>query len=73
MTVERTFWKKAIAAHVYCRQESLRGKGYARHWYDITRLVATGYAEAAVKDRPVAKAVAAHKSLFFEKKMRLVS
>ena len=68
MTVERTFWEKATAAHVYCKQESLRGKRYARHWYDITRLVASGHAEAALKDRLVAKAVADHKSLFFREK-----
>lgn len=31
MAVERTFWEKATAAHVYCLQGRLRGERYARH------------------------------------------
>ena len=35
MAVERTFWEKATAAHVYCCQGRLRGDRYSRHWYDL--------------------------------------
>lgn len=31
MRVERTFWEKATAAHVFCLQGRLRGERYARH------------------------------------------
>jgi hypothetical protein len=68
MTAERTFWEKATAAHVYCKQGRLRGDRFARHWYDLTRLAATGHAETAMKDRALAEAVAAHKSMFFREK-----
>ncbi|MBM61427.1 MAG: hypothetical protein CL484_00595 [Acidobacteria bacterium] len=68
MTAARTFWEKATAAHVYCKQGKLRGDRFARHWYDLTRLAATGHAEAAMKDRTLAEAVAAHKAMFFREK-----
>ena len=68
MTAERTFWEKATAAHVYCKQGRLRGDRFARHWYDLTRLAATSHAEAAMKDRDLAEAVAAHKTMFFREK-----
>jgi plasmid stability protein len=31
LAAERTFWEKATATHVYCRQHRLRGERYARH------------------------------------------
>ena len=68
MTAERTFWEKATAAHVYCKQGRLRGDRFARHCYDPTRLAATGHAEAAMRDRALAEAVAAHKAMFFREK-----
>jgi hypothetical protein len=68
MTAERTFWEKATAAHVYCKQGRLRGDRFARHWYDLTRLAATDHAETAMKNRALAEAVAAHKSMFFREK-----
>ena len=52
MRPERTFWEKATAIHVFCAQGSFRGGGrYARHWHDVTRLDAAGFADSAAKDR----------------------
>ncbi|MCA0943210.1 nucleotidyl transferase AbiEii/AbiGii toxin family protein [Salipiger pacificus] len=51
MTAERTFWEKATAAHVYCKQGRLRGERFARHWYDLVRLAEAGYANTAIRDR----------------------
>lgn len=70
MTAERTFWEKATAAHVYCRQGRLRSERFARHWYDLMRLAETGYAMIAINDLRLAKAVADHKSMFFREKDR---
>ncbi|MEX0802343.1 MAG: nucleotidyl transferase AbiEii/AbiGii toxin family protein [Candidatus Binatia bacterium] len=68
MRVERTFWEKAAAAHVYCLQGRARGDRFARHWYDLVRLDEAGLADAALKDRDVAMAVARHKAMFFAEK-----
>ncbi len=66
MRPERTFWEKATAIHVFCAQGSFRGGArFARHWHDVTRLDAAGFADSAAADRPLARAVAAHKSIFF--------
>lgn len=66
MRPERTFWEKATAIHVFCAQGSFRGGDrYARHWHDVTRLDAAGFADSAAKDRALAHAVAEHKSIFF--------
>jgi Nucleotidyl transferase AbiEii toxin, Type IV TA system len=66
MRPERTFWEKATAIHVFCAQGSFRGGArFARHWHDVTRLDAAGFADTAVADRALAQAVAAHKSIFF--------
>jgi Nucleotidyl transferase AbiEii toxin, Type IV TA system len=52
--------------HVFCAQGSFRGGArFARHWHDVTRLDAAGFADTAVADRALAQAVAAHKSIFF--------
>ncbi|MDH4393285.1 MAG: nucleotidyl transferase AbiEii/AbiGii toxin family protein [Aquabacterium sp.] len=70
MRPERTFWEKATAIHVFCAQGSFRGGDrYARHWHDVTRLDAAGYADSAAKDRALAYAVAEHKSIFFAESM----
>lgn len=70
MRPERTFWEKATAIHVFCAQGSFRGGDrYARHWHDVTRLDAAGFADSAAKDRALALAVAAHKSIFFAESM----
>lgn len=68
MRAERTFWEKATAIHVFCAQGRLRGERFARHWYDIVKLDQAGYADLALKDRALAKAVAIHKSMFFAEK-----
>lgn len=68
MHAERTFWEKATAIHVFCRQERLRGDRFARHWHDVVRLDEAGLAEAAFADRELANAVARHKGMFFAEK-----
>lgn len=68
MAAERTFWEKATAAHVYCRQGRLRGERYSRHWYDLAAIAKTQHFSAACADHPLARAVAEHKSRFFAEK-----
>lgn len=69
MRAERTFWEKVTAIHVFCTQGVFRGgERFARHWHDITRLDAAGFADAAVADRALSRAVADHKSIFFAEK-----
>ena len=69
MRPERTFWEKATAIHVFCVQGEFRGGDrFARHWHDVTRLDAAGLADAAIADKPLARAVAEHKSAFFAEK-----
>jgi hypothetical protein len=69
MRAERTFWEKATAIHVYCIQGAFRGGDrYARHWHDLSRLDAAAIANAAIADRNLAEAVAAHKAIFFAEK-----
>ena len=68
MAAERTFWEKATAAHVYCRQGRLRGDRYSRHWYDLAAMAESGHAQAAISDQSLARDVALHKSMFFAEK-----
>lgn len=69
MRAERTFWEKATAIHVFCAQGVFRGGDrFARHWHDLTRLDATGFADSAIADTALAKAVADHKRIFFAEK-----
>lgn len=68
MRIERTFWEKATAAHVYCLQGRLRSERFARHWSDLGRLHELGHAARAAQDRGVAASVARHKALFFREK-----
>ncbi len=69
MRAERTFWEKATAIHAFCAQGVFRGGDrFARHWHDVTRLDAAGFADSAIKDTALAKAVANHKSIFFAEK-----
>lgn len=69
MRAERTFWEKATAIHVFCAQGAFRGGDrFARHWHDVTRLDAAGFADSAMADTALAKAVADHKSIFFAEK-----
>ena len=69
MRAERTFWEKATAIHVFCAQGAFRGGDrFARHWHDVTRLDAAGFADSAIADTELATAVADHKSIFFAEK-----
>ena len=69
MRAERTFWEKATAIHVFCAQGEFRGGDrFARHWHDVTRLDAAGFADAAIAEKTLAQAVADHKSVFFAEK-----
>ena len=68
MRVERTFWEKATAVHVFCLGGRFRGERIARHWHDLARLDEAGYAQAALRDRDLALAVARHKAVFFAEK-----
>ena len=55
----RTFWEKATAVHVFCRQQRSRGERLSRHWYDLARLDDTGYANTALADSALALSVSA--------------
>lgn len=68
MAAERTFWEKAMAAHVYCLQGRLRGQRYSRHWYDLVAISQSAYYESGVNDRDLARNVAEQKSFFFAEK-----
>lgn len=68
MSVSRTFWEKATAAHVYCAQARLRGERFARHWHDLAAIARSAHFDQVIADRDVARAVAAHKSCFFPEK-----
>ncbi len=68
MLAERTFWEKATAIHVYCRQERRRGERLSRHWHDLVRLDDAGVADRALADRTLALSVARHKAMFFPEK-----
>lgn len=65
MLAERTFWEKATAAHVFCRQQRVRGDRLSRHWYDLVQLDQTEYGDRALRDHDLALAVARHKGMFF--------
>lgn len=51
MSVERTFWEMATAAHVYCAQGRIRGERYARHWHDLAAIARSKHFDAIVADR----------------------
>ena len=68
MAAERTFWEKATAVHVFCRQQRNRGERLSRHWHDLVRLDDAGFGERAFADRTIALSVARHKAMFFREK-----
>jgi len=68
MNVERTFWEKATAIHVFCAGGKLRGNRFSRHWYDLAQLDRAGHATSAFGRVEVARQVARHKSWFFAEK-----
>ena len=65
MLAERTFWEKATAAHVFCRQERRRGERLSRHWHDLARLDEADVAANALANHALALSVARHKAMFF--------
>lgn len=68
MSVARTFWEKATAAHVFCAQGRIRSERYARHWHDLAAIARSPHFATILVDRAVANAVALHKSHFFIEK-----
>ena len=69
MRLERTFWEKATAIHVFCRGGKLRGDDrFSRHWCDIVALDRPGHPSAALSDRRLADRVGRHKNVFFRDK-----
>ncbi len=70
MCAESTWWEKATAVHVFCHQGRFRGSNhFARHWYDLAMLDASGHADRAIMDRELAAAVAKRKGVFFVEKL----
>lgn len=65
MNPERTFWEKATAAHVFCKQDGSGAARFARHWYDLARLHSAGIATTAIANIALAREVAEHKQWFF--------
>ncbi len=68
MSIARTFWEKATAAHVFCAQGRIRGERYARHWHDLAAISRSTHFSDVVADRAVATTVTRHKSYFFIEK-----
>jgi hypothetical protein len=68
MSLARTFWEKATAAHVFCAQGRLRGERYARHWHDLVAISRSQHYPTVISDRTVASTVAQHKAHFFIEK-----
>ncbi len=68
MSITRTFWEKATAAHVFCAQGRIRSERYARHWHDLASIARSPHFAAVIADRTVAADVARHKSCFFSEK-----
>ena len=68
MRAERTFWEKATAVHVFCRQQRSRGEQLSRHWYDLVKLDDAGFAERSFANMTLALSVARHKAMFFREK-----
>lgn len=68
MSIARTFWEKATAAHVFCAQGRIRGERYARHWHDLAAIARHAHFPEIMANRQIPSIVARHKSLFFSEK-----
>lgn len=68
MKMERTFWEKATAIHVFCRQAKMRGNRFARHWHDLLRLAATERIQTSLANKSWLEQVVRHKTMFFQEK-----
>ena len=71
LAAERTFWEKATFLHSENRRTT-RPAGTqwiekSRHCYDIVMLARKGVAESALQDRPILKAVADSKTIFWRR------
>ncbi|MFT3755759.1 MAG: nucleotidyl transferase AbiEii/AbiGii toxin family protein [Pseudoxanthomonas sp.] len=58
MSVARTFWEKATAAHVFCAQGRIRSERFARHWHDLAAIARSGHFAGVIADHAIAAAVA---------------
>jgi hypothetical protein len=67
LSIRRTFWEKATAAHVFCHRDAGRGVYPARHWYDLVAISKQAYFEDIIID-DIAKIVAKDKAAFFREK-----
>jgi hypothetical protein len=68
LKMERTFWEKATAIHVFCKQVRMRGDRFSRHWYDITQLAKTERIQKSLPNKEWLRQVVRHKSIFFVEK-----
>lgn len=68
LKMERTFWEKATAIHVFCKQEKMRGDRFSRHWYDLVQLSKLPRMQRSLFDRDWLSQVVRHKSMFFVEK-----
>jgi len=68
MSLARTFWEKATAAHVFCAQGRVRSERYSRHWHDLMSIANSEWFDKVIADVGVASLVAEHKSWFFAEK-----
>ena len=60
----RTFWEKAVLAHVACNRRRLKGR-LSRHWFDLARLSDHDIGRAALRDRALLEDVVRHNKVFF--------
>lgn len=56
MVPRRTFWEKATAVHVFCRQSKPIADRLARHWYDLDQLDRAKVSDEAIVDKPPGEA-----------------
>jgi hypothetical protein len=70
LMMERTFWEKATAIHVFCQQGELRRDRLFRHWYDLHALAKQGRILGSLSDKSWLEQVVRHKSMFFREKGR---
>ena len=68
MKLERTFWEKATAIHVWCLQQKPGKDRFSRHWSDLSQLEEAGMASAAIADREIATSVCNDKNILWREK-----
>lgn len=72
---ERTFWEKAMLLHeeLHRDPDSRPKAGLARHFYDLWCLIRGGVGERAISNRALFERVAAHRAIFFRKRVEAQS